>query len=241
MYMNICKKILPEILHLASLHLTVGLGVERFIFVAFPLKAKRICTFRNEAIFSALIFIISICSQIHLLTKASFKEFTIEHNTSNSTISGCLRSAVIRTHTEYILRIVFLVFLLFEPYIVHSTDQKICPNSHFRTYNVGHDKAYSQIEAFKGVNCWWLPLCQCDVCVPPLLNASFKEFTIEHNTSNSTISGCLRSAVIRTHTEYILRIVFLVFLPCLILIIFKNVSFIFTRKQHTNYLVQIQL
>ena len=105
------QKILPEILHLSSLHLTVGLGVERFIVVAFPLKAKRICTFRNGAIFSALIFIISICSQIDLLTKASFKEFTIQHNTSNSTISGCLRSAVIRTHTEYILRIVFFVFL----------------------------------------------------------------------------------------------------------------------------------
>ena len=105
------QKILPEILHLSSIHLTVGLGVERFIVVAFPLKAKRICTFRNGAIFSTIIFILSICSQIDLLTKASFKEFTIRHNTSNSTISGCLRSELIRTNTEYILRIVFLVFL----------------------------------------------------------------------------------------------------------------------------------
>jgi len=105
------QKIMPEILHLSSLHLTVGLGIERFIVVAFPLKAKRICTFRKGAIFSVLIFTVSICSQMDLLTSVSFKEFTITYNTSNATISGCLRSPVIRTHTEYIVRIVFLVFL----------------------------------------------------------------------------------------------------------------------------------
>lgn len=105
------QKILPEILHVSSLHLTVGLGIERFIVVAFPLKANRICTFQKGAIFSVLIFTVSICSQIDLFTSVSFKEFTIKYNTSNATIIGCLRSPVVRTHIEYIVRIVFLVFL----------------------------------------------------------------------------------------------------------------------------------
>ena len=106
------QKMLPVILHISSLHLTIGLAVERFIVVSFPLKSKRICTIRNGIIFSIVIFTISTCSQIDLFTQVSFEAFAVtSRRNSNHTIIGCLRSAKVRSDTEYIVRVAFLVFL----------------------------------------------------------------------------------------------------------------------------------
>lgn len=106
------QKILPGILHISSLHLTIGLAVERFIVVSFPLKSKRICRIRNGIIFSIAIFTISACSQIDLFTQVTFEAFAVtSRRKSNHTIVGCLRSAKVRSDTEYTVRVAFLVFL----------------------------------------------------------------------------------------------------------------------------------
>ncbi|XP_052092308.1 sex peptide receptor-related protein 2-like [Mytilus californianus] len=115
------QKFIPEILHITSLHLTVGLGIERFIVVAFPLKAQRICRFRNGIIFSVLIFVVSIGSQMDLFTKVSYEQFYEYRKRTNKTVIGCLRSAKVRTDSEYALRIGILVFVPCMTLVIFTT------------------------------------------------------------------------------------------------------------------------
>ncbi|XP_071153324.1 sex peptide receptor-related protein 2-like [Mytilus edulis] len=105
------QKFVPEILHITSLHLTVGLGIERFFVVAFPFQAQRICRFRNGIIFSVLIFVASLCSQIDLFTQVSYEQFCEYRKRTNTTVIGCIRSTKVRTDWEYALRIGMLVFV----------------------------------------------------------------------------------------------------------------------------------
>lgn len=105
------QKFIPEILHITSLHLTVGLGIERFFVVAFPFKAQRICRFRNGVIFSVLIFVVSISSQMDLFTQLSYEQFCEYRKRTNKTVIGCIRSTKVRTDWEYALRIGMLVFV----------------------------------------------------------------------------------------------------------------------------------
>ncbi|CAC5406078.1 unnamed protein product [Mytilus coruscus] len=105
------QKFLPEILHVSSLHLTVGLAIERFIVVAFPLKAHRKCKFKYGIIFSMIIFVVSICCQVDLFILVEFDQISLHLKRNNKTIKGCLRSQKVRSDLEYTLRIVFLVFI----------------------------------------------------------------------------------------------------------------------------------
>lgn len=105
------QKFLPEILHVSSLHLTVGLAIERFIVVAFPLKAHMKCKFKYGIIFSMIIFVVSICCQVDLFTLIKFDQISLYRKRTNKTINGCLRSQKVRSHLEYTLRIAFLVFI----------------------------------------------------------------------------------------------------------------------------------
>ena len=102
-------KYFSEILHLTSLHLTVGLGIERFIVIAYPLQAKTICRMKNGIIFSVVIFVISVIVQCDLFTLTSFKE--VSRTIRNRTVIGCLRVPKIRSNNEYIVRQTFLIFV----------------------------------------------------------------------------------------------------------------------------------
>ena len=105
------QMILPEVFHLSSLYLNVGLAIERYIVVSFPVKAKRICTVKYGVIFSIAIVVVSICSQIDLFLQVEYKVRSFKSETYNATINECSRTARVRTNTEYMIRTMFVVFL----------------------------------------------------------------------------------------------------------------------------------
>ena len=96
--------------HLSSLYLNVGLAIERYIVVSFPVKAKRICTVKYGVIFSIAI-VVSICSQIDLFLQVEYKVRSFKSETYNATINECSRTARVRTNAKYMIRTMFVVFL----------------------------------------------------------------------------------------------------------------------------------
>ena len=106
------QMILPGVFHVASLHLTIGLAVERFIVVTFPLRANALCTVRNGIKLCVVIFVLSVCTQMDTYTQSKFRIVSHISKTSNKTMNACARSQIpAATQTENILRIVFVVLL----------------------------------------------------------------------------------------------------------------------------------
>ena len=62
------------------------------------------------------------------------------------------------------------------------------------------------------------------------LQVEYKARAFKSETYNTTINGCSRTARVRTSTEYMIRTMFVVFLPCLILLIFTIMLIYKTKK-----------
>lgn len=62
------------------------------------------------------------------------------------------------------------------------------------------------------------------------LQVEYKARSFKSETYNTTINGCSRTARFRTSTEYMIRTMFVVFLPCLILLIF-TIMLIYKAKK----------
>ncbi|XP_052093698.1 sex peptide receptor-related protein 2-like [Mytilus californianus] len=107
---EICQVILPTVFHLISLSLTVGLSIERFFVVSFPLKAKRFCTMRNGILFSICVFVISLCAQIDTFEDITYDPVKIT-STNGIKLTGCRRSVKDRSDREYITRMFILRFI----------------------------------------------------------------------------------------------------------------------------------
>lgn len=106
------QMILPGVFHLASLHLTIGLAVERFIVVTFPLRANTLCTIRNGIKLCVVIFALSVCTQMDTYTQSKFRIVSHTSKPSNTTMNACARSQTpAATQTDYILRIIFVTLL----------------------------------------------------------------------------------------------------------------------------------
>lgn len=107
---EICQVILPTVFHLISLSLTVGLSIERFFVVSFPLKAKRFCTMRNGILFSICVFVISLCAQIDTFEDITYDPVKIT-SLNGIKLTGCRRSVKDRSDREYITRMFILRFI----------------------------------------------------------------------------------------------------------------------------------
>ncbi|CAC5412890.1 unnamed protein product [Mytilus coruscus] len=108
---EICQIILPTVFHLISLSLTVGLSIERFCLVSFPLKVKRFCTMRNGILFSICVFAISVCAQIDTFLDVSYEPVEIITRDRKSTITGCRRLIKDISDEEFITRMFILRFI----------------------------------------------------------------------------------------------------------------------------------
>ncbi|CAC5412891.1 unnamed protein product [Mytilus coruscus] len=108
---EICQIILPTVFHLISLSLTVGLSIERFFVVSFPLKAKRFCTMKNGIMFSICVFVVSVCAQIDTFLDVSYHPVEVITRDGKSKLTGGRRLIKERSDTEYIIRIVILRFI----------------------------------------------------------------------------------------------------------------------------------
>jgi NADH:ubiquinone oxidoreductase subunit 3 (subunit A) len=62
------------------------------------------------------------------------------------------------------------------------------------------------------------------------LQVEYKVRSFKSETYNATINECSRTASVRTNTEYMIRTMFVVFLPCLILLIFTIMLIYKTKK-----------
>lgn len=98
----------PIFFHLVSLGLTVGLSIERYFLVAFPMISKTILTMRNGIIFSVIVFIFSAVLQADTFLDASFEPVELESKDRTFKFLGCTKTDKNQTQIDILIRMTVL-------------------------------------------------------------------------------------------------------------------------------------
>ena len=82
---------IPIIFHTASIWLTMGLAIQRYIYICHSYNARKWCTIRNVKYGTCIVYVIAILSQFSRFLEFQFKPVEIESmHSPNVSITTCL-------------------------------------------------------------------------------------------------------------------------------------------------------
>lgn len=107
---------IPTVFHTASILLTVGLAVQRYIYICHSLQARTWCTIPNVLRGTVLVYLVALLSQI-----TRFMDFTVEPSpalsSDNHTFEGC--NLVLRPWAKQYQTIYFNIYFWFRIIFIH--------------------------------------------------------------------------------------------------------------------------